>query len=512
MNAVIYARYSSSHQREQSIEDQISECLAFAKYENLNVINIYADRAKSGRSDDREEFQRMLSDSASKTFEKVIVWKLDRFGRNRNEMAVNRMKLERNGVSVVSAKENIPDGPEGSIMESVLDGMAEYYSRNLSQNVMRGLRSNADKCLSVGGPQLYGHKIEDGKIVLDPDQAKIVKYMFDSFCDGLTVSEIAQNLTRMGIRTKKNKEFKPQTVRAVLTNRKYMGEYRYMDIVIPDGIPAIVDENTFNRTQDLLAFSGHRHIKRHDNYILSGKVYCGNCGNCYGSESGTSKTGRMFFYYKCDARKYKRKFPDVSCKNKTIRKEMLEDTVIRATVNNILHPDNIPVIVDKIMDIINSGSTMSALPVLRQEKQELDKKIQNLLDTLEKGANSDFLIKRLNDLEQQSRDLTVQIAKEEIKKPLPKRDAVEFALNYYKNNYIDNEHTRIKLINNLVSEVIINDDYCTIHYNIVVDNQNLVQCSSNSEMVNHSIHKLNTIHYLPNGDFLLTVHLKQSTI
>jgi DNA invertase Pin-like site-specific DNA recombinase len=123
MNAVIYARYSSDGQREESIEGQLRECREYAERHNITIISTYIDRALSAKTDARPEFQNMIRDSAKKQFEIVLVWKLDRFTRNRFDAATYRAILKRNGVRVVSAKENISEGPEGIILEAMLDGM-----------------------------------------------------------------------------------------------------------------------------------------------------------------------------------------------------------------------------------------------------------------------------------------------------------------------------------------------------------------------------------------------------
>jgi len=143
VNAVIYARYSTDSQREESIEGQIRECMDYANKEGIAVLNSYIDRACSAKTDARPQFQKMINDSKQKLFDAVIVWKLDRFARNRTDSAVYRSILRKNGVKVVSAKENISDGPEGIILEAIIEGMSEYYSADLAVKVTRGMTENA---------------------------------------------------------------------------------------------------------------------------------------------------------------------------------------------------------------------------------------------------------------------------------------------------------------------------------------------------------------------------------
>ena len=166
MRAVIYARYSSDNQREESIEGQLRDCNEYAKYNDIEIVGTYIDRAFSAKTDDRPDFQRMIADSGKKLFDLVLVWKLDRFARNRYDSAFYRYNLKKNKVKLVSVKENISDGPESIILESMIEGIAEYYSANLSQNVKRGFRENALKGKWNGGAVPIGYKIVDHKLTI----------------------------------------------------------------------------------------------------------------------------------------------------------------------------------------------------------------------------------------------------------------------------------------------------------------------------------------------------------
>ena len=164
---VIYARYSSHAQRDVSIEQQVADCEAYAKMNNLRVVKVYADRALSGTSDKRPEFQKMLRDAERGRWSYVLCWKVDRFARNRYDSATYKFRLKRYGVRVIYAKESIPDGPEGILLESVLEGSAEYYSANLSQNIKRGMRYNALACKVNNGSMPFGYcKGPDGRFAI----------------------------------------------------------------------------------------------------------------------------------------------------------------------------------------------------------------------------------------------------------------------------------------------------------------------------------------------------------
>ena len=180
MNAVIYARYSSDRQREESIEGQLRECTDYAMKNNLTLLGTYVDRALSARTADRPDFQRMIADSAKGLFDVVLVWKLDRFSRDRYDSAHYKHVLKKNGVRVISIKENISDGPEGIILESMLEGYAEYYSAELAQKIRRGQHDNAMKCMNNGGNIPLGYYVDKATGVLAPGLRFELRYSDDS--------------------------------------------------------------------------------------------------------------------------------------------------------------------------------------------------------------------------------------------------------------------------------------------------------------------------------------------
>ena len=205
MNVVVYARYSSHNQNEQSIEGQLEYCRNYAKQHNYTIIGEYIDRAQSGTNDDRPEFLKMIEDSSKKTFEGVLVYQLDRFARNRYDSAIYKRTLKKNGVRVFSARENINEDASGVLMESVLEGMAEYFSVELGQKVKRGMKINADNCYYNGGTVPLGFKLIEvdsnitdatGKIVkkkkyaIDEDTAPIVQKIFEMYNNGDLMADI----------------------------------------------------------------------------------------------------------------------------------------------------------------------------------------------------------------------------------------------------------------------------------------------------------------------------------
>lgn len=290
--AVVYARYSSHSQGEQSIEGQLSNARDYAAAHGYTIVHEYVDRAKSGRTDNRAEFQQMLKDTAKRQFSVIILWKVDRFGRNREEIAINKMKCRKNGVRVEYVAETIPDSPEGVILESVLEGFAEYYSLQLSQNIRRGRAESAEKCQSLGGNRPLGYKTgPDKKFVIDENTAPTVKMIFTMYADGKTVTEIVDKLNEMGLRTLRGGPFTKNSLHSILKNKKYIGVYEYQGREIKDGVPRIIEDDVFNKVQEMLKINKRAPAKTWSraDYILTDKLFCGKCGALMFGESGTSK-------------------------------------------------------------------------------------------------------------------------------------------------------------------------------------------------------------------------------
>ena len=232
MNVVIYARYSSHSQTEQSIEGQLHTCYEYAKNNGYLVVGEYIDRAQSGTTDSRAEFQRMIADSDKHTFEGVLVYQLDRFARNRYDSAINKAKLKKNGVRVISARENISDDASGILVEGVLESMAEYYSAELSQKIRRGMEINAQKCLANGSNPGLGYKVDsERRYYVDEEEAKIVREIFERYASGETVADIIRDLNRRKLTTSLGKPFNKNSVHRILNNRRYIGYYLYKSTI-----------------------------------------------------------------------------------------------------------------------------------------------------------------------------------------------------------------------------------------------------------------------------------------
>ena len=302
MNVVIYARYSSHSQTEQSIEGQLQTCYEYARNNGYIVIGEYIDRAQSGISDSRLEFQRMISDSDKHTFEGVLVYQLDRFARNRYDSAINKAKLKKNGVRVISARENISDDASGILVEGVLESMAEYYSAELSQKIRRGMDINAEKCLSNGSNPGLGYRVdEERRFHVDPEGAAVVREIFEQYASGKTVTEIIQSLNARQIKTSQGKAFNKNSLHRLLRNRRYIGYYIYKGVETPNGMPRILEDELFERVQHILDRNkkAPARTRGRDEYLLTTKLFCGYCREMMTGYGGTGKSGKVYHYYAC---------------------------------------------------------------------------------------------------------------------------------------------------------------------------------------------------------------------
>lgn len=235
MNGVIYARYSSDNQREESIEGQIRECTAYAEKHGITIVKHYIDRAFSAKTDNRPEFQHMVADGAHGLFDIVIVWKLDRFARNRYDSARYKVQLKKNGVKVISATETISEGADGILIESVLEGYAEYYSADLSEKVIRGLTENALHGKYTGGTIPVGYTLDDDHFFqIDPLTAPLVLEAFKLYDEGATMKKVVEMLNAKGLKNTKGGPMTYTVVERMLKNRRYIGELSYRDVFKPE--------------------------------------------------------------------------------------------------------------------------------------------------------------------------------------------------------------------------------------------------------------------------------------
>ncbi|MET0017948.1 recombinase family protein [Oscillibacter sp.] len=463
MKAVIYARFSSDRQREESIDGQIRECTEYAKRNNIDLVGSYIDRALSAskETEKRLDFMRMVRDSSKHLFDVVLVWKLDRFSRDRYDAAHYKHILKKNGVKVVSATEHIADGPEGIILESMLEGMAEYYSAELSEKIHRGQKENALKGRCNGGRIPFGYRLNtEHKLEVDPFTAPVVKEVFRRYADGETVRLIVDSLKERGIKTRMGCDFTYSSFGTLLKNRTYVGEYHYDGTVISDGVPAIVEQNIFDRVQtrrekNKLAPAA---TKADEQYLLTTKLFCGICGTMMAGESGTGTMGKTYRYYKCSHAKRKK-----GCTKKAVKKEWIENLVVQQTMNIVMDDMLLDRITDRLVEL--QGEENYSLKLLEKQKAEVEKGIENMLNAIQAGIIAKSTKNRLAELEAQKEQFEQDILREEMQRPILTREQISFFLYQFRKTDIQDKEQRQRLIDSFVNAVYVFDDKIVLTFN-----------------------------------------------
>ena len=349
----------------------------------------------------------------------MTVYKLDRFSRNKYEMAIHRKHLKDNGVKILSAKENIPETPEGVLLESLLEGMNQYYSEELSQKTKRGLRETRIKGNYMGGPINYGYKVVHevvgeqtvAKVAVNEAEAPILLHIFEAYAAGKRIPDIVRELDDKGIKNRGN-PFTVNSIYFMLQQEKYTGVYNFNGETFTHIYPAIIPKELFQIVRKRVDKNKTgKHVIGVD-YILMGKCFCGYCGRQLRSAAGTTTDGTILRYYRCP---YSKK--DVNCHNKSVRKEVLEQIVIDALTNEITKPENIALITDNVFALYTAKFTDdSDLHRYEKELATTDKAIKNILAAIEEGIFTPSTKQRLNELEEKKvrleQAVTVESAKE----------------------------------------------------------------------------------------------------
>lgn len=454
--AVIYARYSSDSQTEQSIDGQLRVCTEYAKAHDILVLNTYIDRAMTGTNDNRPDFQRMIKDSSRREWDYVLVYKFDRFSRNKYETAMHKKTLKDNGTKVISATEFVPETPEGIIFESMLEGYAEYYSAELSQKIRRGNNESRHKGNLTGGKLPYGYKNVDKKAVIIPEQAEVIRYIYDRYSIGVYVKDIIAELTSKGI-LYNGKKFAQNTIYNILKNERYSGIYRFNGEVFDNIYPQIVDKDTFDKVREKVLKNKLGKNSVEVTYLLRNKIKCGYCGQSIIGEMGTAHNGERKYYYKCSGRKKHTS----DCHKQAVRKEVLEKIVLDCVIEQLQKPENLDYIVNGLMqEQERQAQANIVLNLLLKEQRQTETAINNIMSAIENGGTTNTAMKRIRELESRHDELQKQILIEQSKTAvmLKESDIREF--------YESALRLEPKLlINYVVKQIVLFDDKIEIQFN-----------------------------------------------
>ena len=447
---MLYLRYSSHNQTEQSIEGQQTEYMRYCKQNGIKVVDIYIDRNRSATKnvEKREEFMRMISDAEEKKFDCVVVYALNRFSRNKYDSAIYKQILEMNGIELLSATQQIGKTPDGRLMETLFEGLDQYYSAELAEKIRRGMNESKRKLQTLGGQTLLGYKIVNKKYVIDDLTAPIVKEAFQRYGQGESIPEICDDFNKRGFRTSTGNKFARNSLNALFKNEKVIGTL----YGIEHAIPAIIDKEEWDCVQERLAHNRkiHRNVRSQTDFLLTGKIFCGMCGASMCGISGKSKTGKLHYYYACTNKTHRK-----GCHKRNVRKDDIEDLVVNACVN-VLDDANIDRIATMVYDTCKSEyETNSKLETLKNQIQSVNMKLNNLMKTLEAGLISETVVNRVNDLEEQKDALTKQLVVEEANSIILEPDVVKMYLYHIK---AEAQENRAMLVKMLVKAVYVYDD------------------------------------------------------
>ena len=462
--AVAYARYSSAGQRDVSIEQQLNDIHAYAEREGYTIVHEYADHARSGfkSATTRSQFQAMMTAARNGTFDTVIAWKTDRFSRRREDSAVYKGQLQRLGVRVLFVMEPIPEGSAGILLESMLEATAEWYSRTLSENITRGMYDNARRGLH-NGVKVFGYNCApDGQYVINQEDAAVVQMIFERYTNGFSAKAIANELNGMALTNQRGHQYTHSNVLYILSNERYIGNYHWGDVYIPDGMPAIISKKTFEEAQRMKAKTG-RHVEQGSvEFLLTGKAFCGMCGAAMIGDSGTSRTGERYYYYSCQAHKARK-----GCEKKSLQKEYLEDVVINYMLDTVLQPDEIKRVADVVMQEYAEARRTSPIAALEEQLTDVNSRIANTNTAISRGIYTDSTVVMLRDLEAEAKEIQRQIdVNRFVESQFVGRERVEYFLSQVIKGDRHELPTRRFIIHTFVNAVYVFDD----HLKLVTNN------------------------------------------
>ena len=494
--AVAYARFSSENQRDESIDAQIRAIREYAEKSDIEIVKIFTDRAKSATSANRPEFQNMIKfcEADNTGISMVIVHKLDRFSRDKYDSAMYKQKLKVNGIRVVSVLENLNDSPESLILESVIEGMAQYYSANLAREVAKGQKENALKAMHNGGDAPLGYDVaHDKTYIINEEESQAVKIIFDMYVKGYSYSNIIDELNALGYKTKRGNKFGKNSLHGILSNEKYTGVYVFNKtqrkgvdgkrnghkqksedeiIKVEGGMPQIIDKEIFNQVQEMMKKrkKAPGSNKATTTYLLTGMIKCGECGHAMQGNKRKDSYGNDYISYRCGCRKQKR-----DCKNKEIKRDYLESFILEELEKNILNDSAIPVLSKSLNEKVRQSNDNNSelLKSLEIKLEKVNKEINNILNAIMNGIVNNMLKDKLDELEQVKINLDLKISElkiehKDIDTVSITEDQIRAMFSQFRKFVKERNIPECKkFIGDYINKVIIYKDYIEVIFNVV---------------------------------------------
>ena len=471
-NAVIYARYSSNNQKDESIEQQVNECRAFADRKNYTIVGIYADHAVSGKTDQRPQFQKMLRDSKKGGFQYVIAWKSNRIGRNMMQALTNEAALLKAGVKCVYVEEYFDDSASGRFALRNMMNVNQFYIENMAEDIRRGLLDNAEKCLVNTRPPFGYRKGEDRKFAIDEKTAPIVQEIFRKVLDGWSYIDIANDLNSRGLRTVLGNKWNKGSFHSMLRNEMYTGVYLYSDVRIEGGVPEIIDKATFEEVQLKLNTRNPTKGKKNGTaeYLLTGKLFCGHCREAMVGISGTGRHGDVHYYYRCQGRHHKKN----GCDKKNVPRDLIEGAVLNAVKEFISNNEILDRIVEAYHRFLVNAREESELAAMETELEQNKKASANLIKALESGVASDMITERLAELEKERKVLERDIVFEKATLAEVAPDHLRYFFRQLQEADLSDKTVQRDLVMIFVREIYVFDDHLKLVCNFDKDQEHII--------------------------------------
>ena len=517
--AVIYARYSSHNQKDASIEQQVNECRAHATSLGLNIVHVYADRAISGKTDNRPSFQQMMRDAEQGQFSYVLSWKSNRIGRNMLQAMTNELRLNELGVQVLYAEEDFDDTAAGRFALRSMMNVNQFYIENMAEDVKRGMMDNARKA-KVNGKLPFGYKKgPNGEYVEDEYAAPVIKEIFERVAAGEALSEICNSLNLRGFKTSNGRPFGKSSFNALLHNERYRGIYIFGDVRIEGAIPRLVSDDLFYQVAEVVKTKKNPRTNRRRNkngvYMLTGKLFCGQCGSPMVGVSGTSKLGDLHHYYVCKKKREKH-----TCTKKNVRRDVIEKLVAETIMTYCLRDEVLELIAEKTVKFNNKKIQESELGLLDIRLADTLTAIKNVMKAIEAGIITETTKARLNELENEKAELLGQIAKAKASIVPIDKDALIVGLQMFRDGDINDPIFRQRLIDTFIVAIYLYDGKIKLVFSFIGANtieissetQEKIISDENIEIIADSVRGVRTRAVLPYQLNLIRTPVKIFTV
>ncbi len=467
--AICYYRYSSSAQRDVSIEQQQKAAHEYADAHGMIIVKEYIDRAKSGTDISREDLANMMYEAKTLRPGYLILWKGDRLFRDRYNAAIYKRELREMGIKIEYVAETMPeDDAERELLEGIEEAIAHHYVLQHAKNVERGLRSNAEKAW-YNGRKILGYTGKaNHRYEIDTNTAHIVQRIFKEYADGVPAKKICDDLNEAGFVTARGKSFTPNSLWHILQNRSYIGEYRWNDIVIPDGFPRLVSDEMFLKVQEMM--QTHKHGGRGEatrlhpelgiEFWLTGHLYCKKCGCVMNGVSGTGKKGKIYYYYTCmDKKRHK-------CDVKPVRKEVLE-LIVTGIMNELINDSSLRIIIaNKVFEHyqMHYASEDNYEATIKNNLRDCEKKLSNIMRAIEAGIFNETTAAAMSALEEQKRILNDELVAEQARKEY--RLTPELVLRYLEQfvGKAEDATVRRKILDSMIDKIYVDDESVTVTF------------------------------------------------